>query len=128
MCGRPVLGRVEERAADIDVGIVGALAVTEWATRNGLGIETFIRNHTTLALLVAAVVGVIPESGPHVVCATLYATGVLPFSVLLTSSAVQDGHGMLPLLAESRIEFLRVKAINVVAGLVLGFAVVLMGY
>jgi hypothetical protein len=77
---------------------------------------------------VAALVGVIPESGPHLVFATLYATGMLPFSVLLTSSAVQDGHGMLPLLAESRAEFLRVKAINVVAGLVLGVAAMLLGY
>lgn len=76
----------------------------------------------------AAAIGVIPESGPHLVFATLYASGVLPFSVLLTSSAVQDGHGMLPLLAESRFEFLRVKAINVGAGLLLGFAVMLLGY
>jgi hypothetical protein len=35
---------------------------------------------------------------------------------------------MLPLLAESRVEFLRVKAINVVAGLALGFAVMLLGH
>jgi hypothetical protein len=48
--------------------------------------------------------------------------------VLLASSAVQDGHGMLPLLAESRIEFLRVKAINVVAGLALGSAAMLLGF
>ena len=119
---------VREHAPRIFLWTLGALAVTEWATRSGLGIETFIRNHTTLALLVAAAVGVIPESGPHLVFATLYASGVLPFSVLLTSSAVQDGHGMLPLLAESRVDFLRVKAINVVASLALGFAVMLLGY
>jgi len=119
---------VREHAPRIFLWTLGALVVTEWAIRSGLGIETFIRNHTTLAILVAAAVGVIPESGPHLVFATLYATGVLPLSVLLTSSAVQDGHGMLPLLAESRTEFLRVKAINVVAGLALGFAVMLLGY
>ena len=119
---------VREHAPRIFLWTVGALAVTEWATRSGLGIEAFIRGHTTLALLVAAAVGVIPESGPHLVFATLYASGVLPLSVLLTSSAVQDGHGMLPLLAESRVEFLRVKAINVVAGLVLGYAVMFLGY
>ena len=119
---------VREHAPRVFLWTVGALAITEWATRSGLGIETFIRGHATLALLVAAVVGVIPESGPHLVFATLYASGVLPLSVLLTSSAVQDGHGMLPLLAESRFEFLRVKAINLVAGLVLGFVVMLLGY
>jgi Putative, 10TM heavy-metal exporter len=119
---------VREHAPRIFFWTLGALAVTEWAMRSGLGIETFIRNHTTLALVVAAAVGVVPESGPHLVFATLYASGVLPFSVLLTSSVVQDGHGMLPLLAESRVEFLRVKAINVVAGLALGFPVMLLGY
>jgi hypothetical protein len=40
---------------------------------------------------------------------------------------VQDGHGMLPLLAESRTEFLRVKAINLVAGLALGFVLLSLG-
>jgi hypothetical protein len=119
---------VREHAPRIFLWTLGALAVTEWAMRSGLGIETFVRHHTALALLVAAAVGVIPESGPHLVFATLFASGVIPFSVLLTSSAVQDGHGMLPLLAESRVEFLRVKGINVVAGLVLGVVVMLLGY
>jgi hypothetical protein len=67
-----------------------------------------------LTSLVAAVVGVIPESGPHLVFVALFASGVLPFSVLLASSAVQDGQGMLPLLAEPRVDLLRVKAISVV--------------
>ncbi len=119
---------VREHAPRIFLWTLGALAVTEWATRSGLGIEAFIEHHTALALLVAAAVGVIPESGPHLLFVTLYANGVLPFSVLLTSSVVQDGHGMLPLLAESRTEFVRVKAINLVAGLALGYLVLLLGY
>jgi len=119
---------VREHAPRIFLWTLGALAVTEWATRSGLGIEAFVRDHTTLAILVAAAVGIIPESGPHLVFATLYASGVLPLSVLLASSVVQDGHGMLPLLAESRLEFLRVKGVNFVAGLVLGFGVMFLGY
>lgn len=118
---------VREHGPRIFLWTLGALALTEWVTRSGFGLESFIRDHTGLALLVAVAVGVIPESGPHMVFATLYAGGVLPFSVLLASSAVQDGHGMLPLLAESRIEFLRVKAINVAAGLVLGYGAMLLG-
>jgi hypothetical protein len=119
---------VREHGPQIFLWTLGALAVTDWVTQSGMGLETFIREHTALAVLVAVAVGVIPESGPHLVFATLYAGGVLPFSVLLASSAVQDGHGMLPLLAESRIEFLRVKAINVVAGLALGYAAMLLGF
>jgi len=33
---------------------------------------------------------------------------------------VQDGHGMLPLLAESRRDFLKVKAINLLVGFLTG--------
>lgn len=119
---------VREHGPRVFLWTLGALAVTEWILHGGTSLEAFIRTHTTLAMLAAVAVGIIPESGPHLVFVTLYAGGVLPFSVLLASSAVQDGHGMLPLLAESRIEFLRVKAINVVAGLVLGYGAMLLGF
>ncbi len=72
------------------------------------------------ALLLACLVGIIPESGPHLVFVLLYAQGDLPFAVLLASSIVQDGHGMLPLLATSRKDFLLVKTINLAAGLLTG--------
>jgi hypothetical protein len=118
---------VREHAPRIFLWTFGALLVTEWATTAYPGLEAWVRDHQALALVVAALVGLVPESGPHLVFATLYAGGVVPFSVLATSSAVQDGHGMLPLLAESPTEFMRVKAINLVAGLVLGYAIMLMG-
>ncbi|MBW2690526.1 MAG: hypothetical protein JRC99_11415 [Deltaproteobacteria bacterium] len=59
---------------------------------------------------------------PHLVFLTLYTQSAVPFSVLLASSVVQDGHGMLPLLADSRRDFFRVKAINFAVGLALGLA------
>ena len=71
-------------------------------------------------LCMAARLGIPPESGPHFVFVTLYAEGWPPFSVLVTSSIVQDGHGMLPLLAVSRMEFFKVKAVNLAAGMVPG--------
>jgi hypothetical protein len=46
---------------------------------------------------------------------------------LVASSIVQDGHGMLPLLAESRVDFLRVKGINLLAGVVVGALLMAMG-
>jgi hypothetical protein len=118
---------VREHAPRIFLWTFGALLVTEWVTTAYPGLEAWIRDHQALALVVAALVGLVPESGPHLVFATLYSGGVVPFSVLATSSAVQDGHGMLPLLAESPTEFMRVKAINLVAGLVLGCTIMLMG-
>jgi len=73
-----------------------------------------------LLLVLAALTGLIPESGPHLVFVTLYARGAVPFAVLLANSIVQDGHGMLPLLAHSRRAFLAVKAVNFAAGLAAG--------
>ena len=73
-----------------------------------------------LLLLFACVIGLIPESGPHLIFVTLYATHALPFGVLLASSIVQDGHGMLPMLAHSRKAFFAVKAVNFVVGLAAG--------
>ncbi len=80
-----------------------------------------------LMLAGAALLGLIPESGPHLVVVMLYADGTVPLSVLLASSIVQDGHGMLPLLAHSWRDFLGVKAINLVAGLLAGGAMLLAG-
>ena len=72
-------------------------------------------------LLLAVLIGIIPESGPHLVFVVLYFSGAIPFSILLASSIVQDGHGALPLLAESKKHFLLMKLICVVIGLLVGW-------
>ena len=106
------------------LGVLTAIALVEAV---GFPLTAFVRAHPTWALLAAALVGILPESGPHLVFVMLFAQGAIPFSVLVASSVVQDGHGMLPLLAESRREFVRVKAVNLVAGLLLGGALALAG-
>lgn len=79
-------------------------------------------------VLVAAVaIGFIPESGPHLVFVTLYASGTIPMSILVASSIVQDGHGMVPLLAHSRKDFFLVKLINGVFGIAIGAALLAAG-
>jgi hypothetical protein len=79
-----------------------------------------------IMLGVAGLVGIIPESGPHLVFVTMFAKRLIPFSVLLASSIVQDGHGMLPLLAHSRRAFVAVKLINLLVGLLVGALLMLM--
>jgi hypothetical protein len=71
-------------------------------------------------LLVACLVGLIPESGPNLIFVTLFSQGLVPFAVLVANSIVQDGHGMLPMLAHSRREFLLIKGIAFVAALTFG--------
>jgi len=85
-----------------------------------LQLEGLIRESLWIVLVIACLVGLIPESGPHLVFLTLYVQGSVPLSILLASSVVQDGHGMLPLLAHSRRDFMQVKLINLVVGLGVG--------
>ena len=83
---------------------------------------SWISDNTILMILLAAAIGIIPESGPHLVFVSLYATGVVPLPVLLASCISQDGHASLPLLAESRGSFLKAKLINVLVAIVIGLA------
>ena len=80
-----------------------------------------------LVLAAASLLGLIPESGPHLLFVTLFEEGLVPLSTLVASSIVQDGHGTLPLLAYSRSDFLKLKAINLVVGLALGAALMALG-
>ncbi len=108
--------------------VLGVLLALAWLKAADLPLQAWIEAHRAWALVVAAAVGIIPESGPHMVFLTLFAQGALPFSVLAASCVVQDGHGMLPLLAESRREFVKVKAVNLAAGLALGGALMAFGW
>lgn len=92
---------------------------------NFLDIGGWINSNTALMILLATLVGIIPESGPHLIFVTLYASGVVPFPVLLASCISQDGHASLPLLAESKSAFVRAKIINCVFALAAGFAAML---
>ena len=87
-----------------------------------IDIEAWIQANLFLVLIIAVLIGIIPESGPHLIFVTLFAQGALPFAILLANSVVQDGHGTLPLLAVSRRAFLWLKLINIAVGLLLGVA------
>lgn len=89
-------------------------------------VEELISKNLYLVLLIAILIGIIPESGPHLIFVILFASGSIPLSILLASSIVQDGHGSLPLLAESPKSFLKVKAINILVGFLVGMAGLMM--
>jgi len=97
----------------------GALLVIH-LLQNYIDLQAVVKENYLLVLLIAVLVGIIPESGPHLVFVTLFVTGSLPFGILLASSIVQDGHGMLPMLAVSRKGFILVKLINIIVGLIVG--------
>jgi len=85
-----------------------------------IDLNSWIQANYLTVLIIAVLIGIIPESGPHLLFVTLFAQGSIPLSILLASSIVQDGHGMLPLLAVSKRAFLGVKGINVLVGLIIG--------
>ena len=88
-------------------------------------IDRWISDNTALMILLATAIGIIPESGPHMIFVTLFAAGVVPFPVLLASSISQDGHASIPLLAESKKSFIWAKLINCVVAIAAGFAAML---
>jgi hypothetical protein len=84
-------------------------------------LEQLISENIPWMILLAVLVGIIPESGPHLLFVTLFATGTVPFSVLLASSISQDGHASLPLLAENKRSFVKAKIVNALVAAVCGY-------
>ena len=110
---------VKKHIPQIFLWSLGALIILKLLTAH-LPIQEWIQANKVIVLFIAVLIGLIPESGPHIVFITLFAEGTLPFSILLANSIVQDGHGMLTMLAESRKNFIKIKLINLVVGLFIG--------
>jgi hypothetical protein len=97
----------------------GALLFVHWGL-SFWSLDGYIRDNTMWVLLIGALIGIFPESGPHLIFVMMYARGLIPFSVLFTTSFVQDGHGMLPLLSYSIKDAVLIKALNLAFGLAIG--------
>jgi hypothetical protein len=91
-------------------------------------LEHLVKTHVFWVLLIATLVGIIPESGPHYLFIIMFAEGIIPFSVLLASSIVQDGHGMLPLLSYTIRDSLLIKLVNFLIGLTTGVILYILGF
>ena len=87
----------------------------------------WIQAHPAISILLAIVIGLIPQSGPHMALVTMFADGLLPLSVLLANCLVQEGHAGLPLLPESKSAWLRGKAVKVVLAVLISGILALAG-
>ena len=105
----------------------GALLVVELGF-NHWSLESFVQAHMFWVLIIASVVAIVPESGPHLVFVAMFADGLIPFSVLLASSMIQDGHGMLPLLSYTLKDTMLIKLFNLAIGLGLGLILYSLGW
>lgn len=93
-----------------------------------IDIEQWLQSNMIIVLLIAILIGIIPESGPHLIFITMFFNGAIPFSILLANSIVQDGHGALPLFAESKKSFVIMKFIKIIIALIFGFAGIYFGW
>lgn len=73
-----------------------------------------------LLLFIAVGVGFLPVSGPHLIFVMLFLQGNIPFAVLLANSIAQNGHAGIPLMAQSKRNFLIMKGITMTLGLLIG--------
>ncbi len=83
-------------------------------------VQRLSEHYYYLLLLIAVLFGIIPESGPNLIFVIMFAKGLLPMSILIGNSVSQDGHGSLPLLAESGKSYLYMKLINIFVGFLVG--------
>jgi len=90
-------------------------------------LSEFVKTNRLGILFISALLGIIPESGPHLIFVTMFSRGLIPFSILLTSSFIQDGHGILPLLSYSIKDSILIKVFNIAFGLIVGIILLSMG-
>ncbi len=91
-------------------------------------LKVFIENHMLWVLLIVALVSIIPEPGVLIVFVMMFCEGIIPFSILLTSCIIQDGHGMLPLLSYSIKDAILIKVIKLLIGLMCGIILYMIGF
>jgi hypothetical protein len=81
-----------------------------------------------ILLSLAILIGIIPQSGPHLIFIFLFVEGMIPFSILLANSIMQEGHAGIPLLAESPMSFVRIKSLKFILALTIGLLGFFVGF
>jgi hypothetical protein len=91
-------------------------------------LQSIISSLPMFSLIVfAALIGVIPESGPHLFFLVLFSEELIPFSVLLVNTISQDGHGLLPLLSYSVKDTIYVQIFTTLFALAVGIILFMAG-
>ncbi|MGC8927159.1 MAG: putative manganese transporter [Myxococcota bacterium] len=79
-----------------------------------MDIKAIVSQYTNLLYLSAILIGLIPESGPHLIFVMMFAKGIIPFEVLLVNTIMQDGHGLLPLIPHSIRDSIYIKLFKLI--------------
>lgn len=92
--------------------MAGELIVTAFLTRQGL-----------MAVIMGALIGIIPGCGPQIIFVTLYTRGLVPFAALLANAISQDGDALFPLIAIDKKSALWATILNTIPALIVGIIV-----
>lgn len=91
-------------------------------------VRTLLSQHGYTAVLIALFVGLIPGCGPHIIIATLYSQGLIPFSALLANAICNDGDALFPLLAMDQKSALKASLYGLIPAFILGTVAYLLQY
>ncbi len=89
--------------------MAGEALVTSFLTQTGLS-----------AVIIGALVGIIPGCGPQIIFVTLYTRGLVPFSALLANAISQDGDALFPLIAIDKKSAFWSTVFNTIPALIVG--------
>ncbi|WBW95181.1 putative manganese transporter [Oceanirhabdus sp. W0125-5] len=87
----------------------GELAIENWLTVTGV-----------IAVLIGAIVGLIPGCGPQIIIVTLFLKGMIPFAALLANAISQDGDALFPLIAMDKKVSLWATIITTIPAIIVG--------
>ena len=73
-----------------------------------------------MAVIIGALIGIIPGCGPQIIFVTLYTKGLIPFSALLANAISQDGDALFPLIAIDKKSALLATVLNTIPALIIG--------
>lgn len=89
--------------------LAGEMAITSFLAQTGL-----------MAVIIGALVGVIPGCGPQIIFVTLFTRGLVPFSALLANALSQDGDALFPLIAIDKRSAVWATIVNTIPALIVG--------
>lgn len=83
-------------------------------------ITGFMTSAGLMAVMIGALIGLIPGCGPQIIFVSLFTRGMVPFAALLANAISQDGDALFPLLAIDRRSSIWATVINTIPAIIVG--------
>jgi len=87
--------------------------------------QNFMTAAGLAAVIMGALIGIIPGCGPQIIFVALFIKGWLPFAALLANAISQDGDALFPLLAMDKKSAIKATVVTTIPALLVGVVVYL---